>query len=485
MQFHQKNIMCTYNSQLLLLPITGALFVKKPVLIRSLEENTLDFHLDMIKKIDALLQKHDHETPTDEPKPMGAPHTVPQQLPVEVRPPLERRPGYVEPELPRVQEISFPKNRIVPEEFKTDTSLGTEPEFKFITSLDSVENALHIRPHLDDRIEVIDLGEFITDDIPSRLNTPIIIAGPHPQQKLQIIKQANDDIQPSAVLDTRVLNQKKYQNVFLSAAKQKEEIEKKAQVYYHRDSKTKKNDFTQTYVPDDFESRLQVLKKKIQQEEEQKQETPQKQQGKEEQKQETSQKRQDKEEQKQEKSQQQDKKEQEKLRKQFEKGEKKKRALDEKIKKRLEKELRKQLGKEREKTLRLELDKIKSEEKKLKEEKEEPKQETPSVSLTKKQLKEQRRLERIAARQAIFEERLKIKKEKRILKEKKKHLELIKSDTIEKYTPAPAELDTDIKKILQITDELLGELPEEVINRFMRSDEYDLYERILNKYKVR
>ena len=47
------------------------------------------------------------------------------------------------------------------------------------------------------------------------------------------------------------------------------------------------------------------------------------------------------------------------------------------------------------------------------------------------------------------------------------------------------ELDTDIKKILQITDELLGELPEEVINRFMRSDEYDLYERILNKYKIR
>ncbi len=476
--------MCTYNSQLLLLPITGALFVKKPVLIRSLEENTLDFHLDMIKKIDALLQKHDHETPTDEPKPMGAPHTAPQQLPVEVRPPLERRPGYVEPELPRVQEISFPKNRIVPEEFKTDSSLGIEPEFKFITSLDSVEDALHIRPHHDDHIEVIDLSEFITDDIPSHLNTPIIIAGPHPQQKLQIKKQEKNDIPPFAVLDTRVINQKKYQNVFLSAAKQNEEIEKKAQVYYHRDSKTKKIDFKQTYVPDDFEARLQVLKKKIQQETEQIQEKSQKQQGNDKQKQEKPQQQGD-DGQKQEKPQQQDKAEQEKLRKQFEKMEKKKRALDEKIKKRLEKELRKQLGKEHEKLLKLELDKLKSEEKKLKEEKEEPKQEIPSVSLTKKQLKEQRRLDRIAARQAIFEERLKIKKEKRILKEKRKHLELIKSDTIEKYTPEPVELDSDIKKILQITDELLGELPEEVINRFMRSDEYDLYERILNKYKVR
>jgi hypothetical protein len=61
----------------------------------------------------------------------------------------------------------------------------------------------------------------------------------------------------------------------------------------------------------------------------------------------------------------------------------------------------------------------------------------------------------------------------------------MKSDTIEKYTPEPMELDTDIKKILQITDELLGELPEEVINRFMRTDDYDLYERILNKYKIR
>ena len=158
---------------------------------------------------------------------------------------------------------------------------------------------------------------------------------------------------------------------------------------------------------------------------------------------------------------------------------------------RIEEKIKIELEKEQEKLLKQQLKKVKSKEKKVEEEKKEPKQEAQqevqisSVAFTKKQLKEQRRLDQLAARQAIFEERLKIRKEKRLLKERKKHLELMK-DEVEKYTPEmPIELDADIKKILQITDELLGELPEDVLNRFMRSDEFDLYERILNKYKIR
>ncbi len=472
MLFHQKNNICMYNPKILLLPITDALFVEKPVPIKSSEENTLDFHLDMIKKIDSLLQKHDKETPIDETTPLEAAPTVPQQVPVEVRPPLERRPGHVEPEPPHMQEISFPKSGILPEEFKTDPALDIEPEFKFITSLDSRESILHLRPQHHDRIEVIDLSEFITDDIPSHLNTPIIIADSHIRQKLQIKKQANDNIQHFAVHDPRLLNQKEYQKVFLSAATQNEEIEKKEKVYYHTDSKTKKNNFDNIYIPDNFEERLKSLQKKLQQEQENSQKQSEK---------ETQQKQGSEEKQKKqlEKEEQWRRKLEEKLKKQIEKGEQKKHKLEEKIKIRLERE--------QEKLLKHEFKGVNSKGKKSDEEKKELKKEAPSLSVafTKKQFKKQQRLESLAARQEIFEERLKIKKDKRLLKEQKKHLELMKSDTIEKYTPEPMELDTDIKKILQITDELLGELPEEVINRFMRTDEYDLYERILNKYKIR
>jgi len=452
MRLHQKNNRCLYNPQIFLIPVTNTLFTQQSNSTTSTEENTLDFHLDMIKKIDALIQKHDPETPNNQPAPREAAHPMPRQTPVEIRSPMERRPEHIEPELPRIQEISFSNDRILPEEFKIDSSFDIRPEFKFITSLDSEESIMDIRSQHHDRIEVIDLNEFATDSIPSNLET-ITIADSHIQKK----EQTKDNV--------------------LGAAAQ-EEIKKKEQVYYNTDSKNKKNNSKQNSDPDDLEKRLQALQNQIQQEQEK--ENSQKQH---------------------EKVEQQKKEQNEKQKKELEKEEERRRKLEEKLRKKLEKieqkkhnieeKIKIELEKEQEKLLQQQLKKVKSKEKKVEEEKKEPKQEVQqevqinSVAFTKKQLREQRRLDLLAARQAIFEERLKIKKEKRLLKERKKHLELMK-DEVEKYTPEmPIELDTDIKKILQITDELLGELPEEVINRFMRSDEFDLYERILNKYKIR
>jgi len=498
-----------YNPCFLLLPITGALFLKKPLSVKTSEENTLDFHLNMIKKIDALLQKHDKETPIDEPAPMEAARTLPQQVPVEPRPQLERKLGHIELDLPHSQEPSFPKNRIIPEEFKTDLPLDIEPEFKFITSLDPNDNSLLLRPPHQERIEIIDLSEFTTDDVSSHLTTPITIIDYHSPRKLQAKKRTNDNRQPFVILDTRVMNQKEYQDVFLSAANQNEQIEKKSQIFFLKDSKTKKDDFKQSYVPDDFEERARLLKDKLQQLEEQENESDEKTQKKLEKEKQQKRELEGKEKKQLEKMEQQkhelegkekkqlEKEEQqkheleEKQKKQLEKEEQQKRKFEEKEKKRLEKmeqkkheyeeKIKKQLEKEHEKLIKYKLKKVKSEEKK-----EAKKEKTyPSEPSTTKQLKEQQRLDRIEARKAIYEERLKLKREKQSIREQAKHLELIKTDEIGKYTPEPAEIDSDIKKILQITDELLGELPEEVINRFMQSDEYDLYERILNKYKIR
>ncbi|MEE8565099.1 MAG: hypothetical protein V3S79_01800 [Candidatus Thermoplasmatota archaeon] len=43
--------------------------------------------------------------------------------------------------------------------------------------------------------------------------------------------------------------------------------------------------------------------------------------------------------------------------------------------------------------------------------------------------------------------------------------------------------DEDIKKVLLITDNLLEKLPEEIINEFIKSKDFELYERVINKIK--
>lgn len=44
--------------------------------------------------------------------------------------------------------------------------------------------------------------------------------------------------------------------------------------------------------------------------------------------------------------------------------------------------------------------------------------------------------------------------------------------------------DDDLIQVLLLTDELLGKLPEEVINEFVQSDDFKLYEKVLSKYKT-
>jgi hypothetical protein len=439
MQYQQKNNIRRCNTRLLLLPINGALFIKKPAPKKPSEESTFDFHVTIVKKIDELLHEHDKETPVDEPTPTEAPHVAPRP-PVEPRPQLGRRPDHIEIDLPHLQEPTLTKSRIIPNEFKTDPSLGIEPEFRFITSLDSIEHALHLTPQQRPRIEVIDLGDFTTDDISSHLTTsPTRTKTKEPSRTKKM-----------EVIDMRAFTQQTYKNVFKTALKQNEEIEKKSQIYYmnsaeHKDAKIKNREIEQSYVPEDFEERAKILKE------------------------------------------QQEKEEQEKQK--------------------LEEQLQKQREKEHEKQIKLEAKKSKPEEKEPQKKKERTghkKGPQPAEHLTKKQLKEQKRLQKIETRKALIEERQRKKQEKRALKEQQKqqHLKQDKKKTKQKLSKTkqstgfslfkkekPAQtstgLDEDIKKVLMMTDTLLGELPEDVINRFTQSDDFELYERVLNKYKIK
>ncbi len=57
-----------------------------------------------------------------------------------------------------------------------------------------------------------------------------------------------------------------------------------------------------------------------------------------------------------------------------------------------------------------------------------------------------------------------------------------KEDNVAKETPI---LDDEIRKMLSITDELLGKLPEEVIDEFAQSEDFKLYEKVMSKYKIK
>jgi hypothetical protein len=45
--------------------------------------------------------------------------------------------------------------------------------------------------------------------------------------------------------------------------------------------------------------------------------------------------------------------------------------------------------------------------------------------------------------------------------------------------------DDDLIKVLHMTDSLLGELPDDILNDFIESKDYKLYEKVMNKYKIK
>jgi hypothetical protein len=59
---------------------------------------------------------------------------------------------------------------------------------------------------------------------------------------------------------------------------------------------------------------------------------------------------------------------------------------------------------------------------------------------------------------------------------------IIDKKEVEKENPL---LDEDIKNVLEITDNLLEKLPDEVIDEFVKSKDYELYEKVIKKYKIK
>jgi hypothetical protein len=446
MPHQEKSNSGRYNQLTILLPITGTIFSKKPIPMESPEENSIDFHLTMIKKIDNLLAEHEPETLAAES--FHAPPIIPAPAPspIEPRPPLNKTLSHRELAWEPSIEPSCTTTRTIPEEFKTELTLN--PEFKFITSQEFKDTIFQIKPPAEERVEILDLSSLFGDNTTFKKTTSCTTPKNHAKEKPRTEDHHHKKIE---VIDTRSLKQKIYEDVLNNAMKQAEQSEKKSQLYYlsskdNSDKKQKKLEIEQTYIPVDFEERSKELKEQQNEEEEQKQQQ--------------------------------------------------------------EEKIHKQLEREHEKLEKLETKKAILEEKKQELKQKEKKTDKKEQQLartkrdTKKQEKEQKRLQRLELRQARIEEKRRKKEEKRALKTKQKqqHLKSKGKEKPQKPTkqktknislfkkekqPASLELDEDIKKILLMTDTLLGELPEDVINRFAQSEDFELYEKIMNKYKIK
>jgi len=117
------------------------------------------------------------------------------------------------------------------------------------------------------------------------------------------------------------------------------------------------------------------------------------------------------------------------------------------------------------------------------------------VKRRKLELKKARRMEKAKGKNLVDSNQQNTPRDKNLEQEWKKdikHNEKNNSQTPEMNTltvgkkemeKEDSSLDENIKKVLLMTDNLLGNLPEEVIDEFVKSKDFALYEKVINKYK--
>lgn len=435
---------------------TASLILKKAPTKKE-PTTSVDFHLEIVKKIDELLKDTKPKPPT-RPLVQEQPNRMPP--PVEERSPFARRPGH--------EEITFdaPASALnrphpTPEEFKTDFPLSTNPSFRFITSLDSVEDFVTPRRHDTNKVEIIDLNDL--REKPSLMRIP---------------EESDDDdfATPRHVHDDIA---------FLSAMADIQEPAMDRSQLYTLQAKTKDKDVE--YIPD-LTERIQQIKQHEQEEERHRQEQVAK--------------------------------------------EKKQRELDEAEQRRRQEKAEAEAQRQKEKEQ-------KKKQKKTEDQKETPtkpklslfhraKPQTPpeepaaktaddddeppepeipdepigpaTDKLTKKQLKleakkakletkKQKQREKLLLKEQRKKDRLKTKMARQIKKSKPaKHAKDTTTSSQSPHdTPATTtpDLDDDLLRFLQLTDKLLGQLPDDVIERFANSQDFELYEKIMTKYHLK
>ncbi len=341
-------------------------------------KKSIDFHLEMIGKIDKILEEN--EKPIDK----ESKHSLEQNSFVEPRNPISKKVEFSDNNFKRaINRMQF-KQDTTPDEFKSEFSLTDNPNFRFVNELDSPEELI-IKNTKNQRIEILDISSLVekTTFDPKTMKPFFDIdwtKNPKIEEKqLNMLNKENIELIDVSKL---VRNEKTKINYAQATTKSKDIKTKREEghVYYLKSMQNKKAD-KDSYIPVDFDEKAKIIKEKETKEEQ----------------------------------------------------------------KKLEKE-KKISEKEEEKRRKAELKKQKQEEKQRKKEE-------------KKRLKEQK------------------KKQPKTKSKSKTKEEHNKEDT--------TFLDEDIKKLLLVTDELLGQLPEQVIEKFAKSEDFELYEKVMSKYKIK
>lgn len=455
-----------------ILPAIGIVLPEKQDMI----DNPMDFHVEIVKKIDTLLKEHEKKIILEELVSAQQPTLFPEEPSVEIRSPLSKKAKAPMFQLEKKQETSFYKKLTMPDEFKTEFLMIHNPSFKFVSPLHAPEDVLRIKNPEDKHVEVIDLGSLATGDASVQKQSAIHLHKNQTKEKrtedASEFKKDTKTFQSKKgeASDTKKIDSKKCEDVFATAMHQSKEDQDKSKIYYLTsrnldEKKLKEREKKQSYIPVDFEDKIQKLKEKDQAELEKHKLEEQKKREKEQ-------------------------REREKEEKRLKKLETKKAKLEEKQKKKEEKKmLLEKLKKEAEekKLLKKEAKKVEDESfeqlESKKEEKKRKKLEARQVRLEAKQKKKEER-------EALIKTLEKEAEEKKQLKKKEKHMESeeVKADALScpvETKQKPTFVDDDVIKVLLMTDDLLGNLPEKVIDKFAQSEDFKLYEKVLSKYKTK
>jgi len=409
-------------------------------------ENSTIFHGGMVKKIDTLLREHEKKTILKELISAQKPMLFPEEPLIELRTPLSKKVKSSTFQTGEKPELSVYKKPTMPDEFKTEFLTIHNPSFKFVSNLHFTEDVLLKKNPEDRHVELIDLSSLVPDKGDGQKESTLFLNKNSPKEKQAkgasaTTHQSKKDYDKAKIynLTSKNLDEKKIK-----------ELEKK-----------------QSYIPVDFEDKIQKLKEKEQRKLERQKDAEQK---------------------RKQKEQKEREKEEEKLRK----LEEQKAKLEAKQKKKEEKKsLLEQLKKEAEEKKLLKKEAALINKNKLElatSTKEEKKQKKLETKLKAKQTKLEAKQKKKEEKEAMIKILEREAEEKKQVKEKTKHVECetIKKEVLPHQTESIKEqtfVDEDVIKVLLITDDLLGNLPEEVIDNFAQSEDFKLYEKVISKYK--
>jgi len=412
------------------------------------EENLVDFHLEIVKKIDALIKEHEGEASSTEELDFISREqpSIPFREIVEIREPFKRK-----LEMP---DFNF-KTEVRSKNIFDNLDFGNElfeiklpgkslSDFKFVTDLDEPKDIIYIK---NTKSESVD-GE---------------------ESHSRMLNNQNKSVQNSARGFPLIRFRGKEERVKLKEKNTKDKAEKTALKSHNKRieiiaTKKKKNGLEKTKKEVE-KAKREVEKRKRELEAIERME------------------KEAKEKEKELKRKEMERQKKEKEEKQLKKLEMEQsyipvdlNHLSEEIKEKEKEEFEREeiegqkREKEEEKLKKLELKKAK----KLAKEKE-------------KELKEKARLEakkkRLETEHASKEE----KKNIGIFTKKEKPSSSVSEHSFfgKKNIEEQPILDDDIRKILLITDNLLEKLPENVIDEFVQSKDFELYERVISKYKIK